>query len=158
MLCQIQDAHYNGVTWVSSLITRFMGPTWGPSGADRTQVGHMLALLTLLFGMASQITNNSAACANFSQKFCIVGPLRGDPQVTGTSYKEIIPMTWCPHENYQHVLVKRPVGICIPIYKTTCCGISTLGAMYWHDDWLEIGIIYFKKIPLKTSPQNAGHM
>ena len=33
-----------------SLITRFMGPTWGPSGADRTQVGHMLAPLTLLSG------------------------------------------------------------------------------------------------------------
>ena len=26
-----------------TLITRFMGPTWGPSGADRTQVGPMLA-------------------------------------------------------------------------------------------------------------------
>ena len=28
---------------LTSLITRFMGPTWGPSGADRTQVGPMLA-------------------------------------------------------------------------------------------------------------------
>ena len=26
-----------------NLIARFMGPTWGPSGADRTQVGPMLA-------------------------------------------------------------------------------------------------------------------
>ena len=26
-----------------SLIARFMGPTWGPSGADRTQEGPMLA-------------------------------------------------------------------------------------------------------------------
>ena len=26
-----------------SLIARFVGPTWGPSGADRTQVGPMLA-------------------------------------------------------------------------------------------------------------------
>ena len=25
-----------------SLIARFMGPTWGPSGADRVQVGPML--------------------------------------------------------------------------------------------------------------------
>ena len=25
-----------------SLIVRFMGPTWGPPGADRTQVGPML--------------------------------------------------------------------------------------------------------------------
>ena len=28
----------------------FMGPTWGPSGADRTQVGPMLAPWTLLSG------------------------------------------------------------------------------------------------------------
>ena len=27
----------------STLIARFMGPTWDPSGADRTQVGAMLA-------------------------------------------------------------------------------------------------------------------
>ena len=32
------------------LIARFMGPTWGPSGADRTQVGPMLAPWTLLSG------------------------------------------------------------------------------------------------------------
>ena len=37
--------------WISkhgTLIARFMGPTWGPSGADRTQVGPMLAPWTLL--------------------------------------------------------------------------------------------------------------
>ena len=28
---------------ITSLIARFMGPTWDSSGADRTQVGHMLA-------------------------------------------------------------------------------------------------------------------
>ena len=31
-------------------IARFMGPTWGPSGAGRTQVGPMLATWTLLSG------------------------------------------------------------------------------------------------------------
>ena len=41
--------------WVCSiagiaLIARFIGPTWGPSGADRTQVGPMLAPWTLLSG------------------------------------------------------------------------------------------------------------
>ena len=35
---------------ISALIARFMGPTWGPSGADRTQVGPMLALWTLPSG------------------------------------------------------------------------------------------------------------
>ena len=39
--------------WMVSipLIARFMGPTWGPSGADRTQVGSMLAPWTLLTGL-----------------------------------------------------------------------------------------------------------
>ena len=35
---------------LSTLIARFMGPIWGPSGADRTQVGPMLAPWTLLSG------------------------------------------------------------------------------------------------------------
>ena len=34
----------------STLKARFMGPTWGPSGADRTQVGQMMAPWTLLSG------------------------------------------------------------------------------------------------------------
>ena len=29
--------------WYPTLIARFVGPTWGPSGADRTQMGPMLA-------------------------------------------------------------------------------------------------------------------
>ena len=36
---------------IISLIARFMGPTWGPSGADRTQVGPLLAQWTLLSGI-----------------------------------------------------------------------------------------------------------
>ena len=34
-----------------SHIARFMGPTWGPAGAHRTQVGPMLAPLTFLTGI-----------------------------------------------------------------------------------------------------------
>ena len=37
--------------FVVSLIARLMGPTWGSSGADRTQVGPMLAPWTLLSGI-----------------------------------------------------------------------------------------------------------
>ena len=36
-------------------IARFMGPTWGPSGSDRTQVGPMLATWTLLSGTTLKI-------------------------------------------------------------------------------------------------------
>ena len=38
------------------LIARLMGPTWGPSGADRTQVGPMLAPWTLLSGWWQRLT------------------------------------------------------------------------------------------------------
>ena len=34
----------------TTLIARYMGPTWGPSGADKTQVGPTLAPWTLLSG------------------------------------------------------------------------------------------------------------
>ena len=41
--------------WKSTLIARFMGPTWGLPGADRTQVGPMWASWTLLSGQFHQI-------------------------------------------------------------------------------------------------------
>ena len=36
--------------WIVTLIARLMGLTWGPSGADRTQVGPLLAPWILLTG------------------------------------------------------------------------------------------------------------
>ena len=42
-----------GVPQGQKLIARFMGPTWGPSGAGRTQMGPMLAPWTLLSGICS---------------------------------------------------------------------------------------------------------
>ena len=47
-----------------SLIARFMGPTWGPSRAERTQVGPMLAPWTLLSGLLSSF---------FAAKWCVLG-------------------------------------------------------------------------------------
>ena len=43
--------NYDAILPLVFLIARFMGPTWGPSGADRTQVGPMLAPWTLLSGI-----------------------------------------------------------------------------------------------------------
>ena len=44
-----------------ALIARFMGPTWGPSGADRTLMGPMLAPWTLLSG-SSQLYCSLICC------------------------------------------------------------------------------------------------
>ena len=40
----------DGLNTLKSLIARFMGLTWGPPGADRTQVGPMLAPWSLRNG------------------------------------------------------------------------------------------------------------
>ena len=44
--------------YAATLIARFMGPTWGSSGADRTQVGPMLAPWTLLSGTVNNMAAN----------------------------------------------------------------------------------------------------
>ena len=57
-------------------IAKFMGPTWGPSGADRTQVGPMLAPWTLLSGTEH---NNTRTVYTFlvlyNPRFSILKPL-----------------------------------------------------------------------------------
>ena len=53
---------------MQSLIGRFMGPTWGPSGADRSQVGPMGAQWTLLSGM-TWTEHQSGQCFDF-KLFC----------------------------------------------------------------------------------------
>ena len=45
------------------LIARFVGPTWGPSGAGRTQVGPMLAPGTLLSGSLFRRQGSRWRCA-----------------------------------------------------------------------------------------------
>ena len=49
---------------VHTLIARFIRPTWGPSGADRTQVGPMLAPWTLLSGYAWSRCGTLQPCKN----------------------------------------------------------------------------------------------
>ena len=46
---QSHNVHWRGCER-APLIPRFMGPTWGPSGTDRTQLGPMLAPWILLSG------------------------------------------------------------------------------------------------------------
>ena len=54
---------------ITSLIARLMGPTWGPSGAGRTQVGPTLAPWTLLYEMWQP---------NGRHDICLEGTLPGD--------------------------------------------------------------------------------
>ena len=51
----------------ASLITRCMGQTWGPSGADRTQVDLMLAPWNLLSGWVQDCSKPSALAMDLLQ-------------------------------------------------------------------------------------------
>ena len=67
------------MTWhkslLTSLIARFVGPTWGPFGADRTQVSPMLAPWTLLSGMltAIRMVNYSNIFMNYIGGYIFIG-------------------------------------------------------------------------------------
>ena len=50
------------------LIARFMGPTWGPSGADRTQVGPILGPWTLLSWTVHRVWLHFNICATDHQR------------------------------------------------------------------------------------------
>ena len=56
----------------SSLIARFVGPTWGPSGADRTQVGPMLAPWTFRSGLSYLILWNRIAFLSVRIKYHMI--------------------------------------------------------------------------------------
>ena len=50
---EVYMQHWNMATWYTQ-IARFMRPTWGPSAADRTQVGPVLAPWTCYLGSYQQ--------------------------------------------------------------------------------------------------------
>ena len=55
-------------------IARFMGPTWGQFGADRTQVGPMLAPWTLLSGISTIVRlyhRSYLVCWSYLHRSCI---------------------------------------------------------------------------------------
>ena len=54
--------------WVGSQIAKFMGPTWGPPGSCRPQMGPMLAPWTLLLGLVMMKAGHGFT-------FCITDPL-----------------------------------------------------------------------------------
>ena len=59
-LLQLSISHLLSIKPVTLPIASFMGPTCGPSGADRTQVGPMLAPWTLLSGLGLPIMRHKS--------------------------------------------------------------------------------------------------
>ena len=70
----VDFAYYYFMLSRTSLIAKFMGPTWGPSGADRTQADPMLAPWTLLSGYSICLKR----CLYFHVKFHYGNPGRNE--------------------------------------------------------------------------------
>ena len=83
------------MNFMATLIARFMRPTWGPSGADRTQVGPMLAPWTLLSG-------------HFNNKLAEVST--GEKTYDTTVYKVWKHVAWSKHEVQLWEYVEQPTG------------------------------------------------
>ena len=69
----------------TSQIARFMRPTWGPHGTDRTQVDPMLAPWTLLSGSMANCLNTVHSLETFSMIQPLSDVARGPSQ-----YKNVI--------------------------------------------------------------------
>ena len=65
-----------GLRQIISLMTSFMGPTLGPSGADRTQVGPMLAPWILLSGVRSAHCAQHVTYSMFDEEIMTIGKSR----------------------------------------------------------------------------------
>ena len=101
----------------TALIARFMGPTWGPPGADRTQVGPMLAPWTMLSGSLFLKINSKE---NIKAPHCWPY-MRGihqwlvDSPSQMTNSADSVWILWCHHANLSYHPETTMNIVCIPV-------------------------------------------
>ena len=100
----------------TSLIARFMGPTWGPFGADRTQVGPMLTPWTLLSGIcftAEMIWLMNVQWWFYHMKgheayiWCFKSPIKKNLKVEAVSIMQGLLYSWVWGDNHQSLSMYR---------------------------------------------------
>ena len=120
--------------YMVSLIARFMGPTWGPSGADRTQVGPLLAPWTLLSGICLVASLYLIKCwgvISWVLDNTIRGPRSIDKRKCFSSTKCISECYLQKFETYLDLIFLRYISFILFVTQTGCvlmdafrCGIS----------------------------------
>ena len=90
--------------FMCTLIARFNGPVWGPSGADRTQVGPMLAPWTLLFGYGSMNITQLNGFISF-----LIWTVQRQRYLVGLSFMQVLQpwliSSWCNHKIFARFIV-----------------------------------------------------
>ena len=112
----------------AALIARFMGPTWGPSGADRTQLGPMLAPWTLLSGRVL------TAIHVFSSFSCDLAKYRGRSRMKINTHGDPkCDDSWC-----FHTVNKNPFVYVFP--NSRCLSTLNIPATGHELNWIELSI------------------
>ena len=110
-----------------SLIARFMGPSWGLSGADRTQVGPMLAPWNLLSGVCYR---KPIVCPSGKDIVCVI-----------VSWRSYICLLLC----FSYCFIEAWISNCIPQYSVGCnylpmaylyIDVLWLGYRTWNNNYL----------------------
>ena len=116
-----------------SLIARFLEPTWSPSGADRSQVGPMMAPWSLLSGLLFINHSNIVchkSCRSFNPSYswkhkrdvysCNVHLVR----ISGTLFLQTGLMAWCYKYEGVHLSTmvdKYPGYTTMPVHSLMGC-------------------------------------
>ena len=103
----------------SSLIVRFMGPTWGPAGADRTQVGPMLphepcCLVSIRACTRSIINDFKDELKSEIPKLILDNNRMTDPNLSYQAFEDFVlrikeknmPMKTVRFDKYKHKMTK----------------------------------------------------
>ena len=114
---------------------RYMGPTWGPPGSCRPQMGPMLAPWTLLSGLVYCMLSDSLINENVIK--------------INASQRNMDKKWFCNQHFTPHICIRKPVNIGSGNGLSPCWR----QAIPWtNDDLLSIGPIgtYFSEIRIKT--------
>ena len=81
--------NFTATNAILSQIARFMEPTWGPSGADRTRMGPMLAPWTFLTGILFSSDNNSSILTVHMRGGLLTCPVKLDQGISWATMRSM---------------------------------------------------------------------
>ena len=147
----LQPIHYS--LYFFTQIARFMGHTWGPSRADRSQVGPILAPWTLLFGLVTstlllEMLNPDMQIHNWAIKislnmfpFVFQNPHMGKvDNFLAYMWTIVVPLLWA-HELCTVVVNTFYINSCIIVYLTYLIHFQYFILLLLYSTWLYYSLL-----------------
>ena len=114
-----------GRQYLRSLIARFMGPKWGPSGADRTHMGPILAPSTLLSGVLPGYDMDIIPAITSAITYV------KHPTTLSTTFhrRPVLPVTWSSTWSMIYI-ISHGIWICLSPYYVVVMSSVPTGIMW----------------------------